>query len=235
MKKELSQHADIFSSFPSVMDTNREMTIDENLIRTHIETVIPYIKRCPSGKVVVASFGEDPTGYSLCPKIYHFDSKESPQVLTDQIVKKSIFLSKDAHRNIYMPLAVMSERLHNGQKGTIKDVVSVFGICADFDDEDASDYMNRLPMEPDYVLETSSGRYQAVFLFKEPVTPDKAIPLAEMLKNFANCDHCTKDISHVWRVAGTLNWPDKKKINEGRSRQPQLVKYAYRKDMPYGK
>jgi hypothetical protein len=235
MNKELAQHADIFSSFPSGIDKNGEISIDEDLIRTHFENVIPYINRCSPGKVVVASFGEDPVGRVLKPIIYHFDSNEAPEVLTDQILKKVKFLSKDAHRNIYMPLAVMSERLNNGQKGTIKNVESVFGVCADFDDENASDYMNRLPMEPDYVLETSSGRYQAVFLFKEPVSPDKAIPVAEMLKNYANCDHGTKDISHVWRVAGTLNWPNKKKINEGRSRQPQLVTYAHRKDMPYGK
>lgn len=235
MNKELSQHADIFSSFPSGIDKNGKRSIDENLIRTHIENVIPYINRCSPGKVVLASFGEDLEGRALIPKIHHFDTNESPQVLTDQITNKVEFLSRDTHRNIYMPLAVMSERLHKGQKGTIQDAVSVFGVCADFDDENASDYMKRLPMEPDYVLETSSGRYQAVFLFKEPVSPDKAIPVAEMLKNYANCDHGTKDISHVWRVAGTLNWPNKKKINEGRSRQPQLVTYAYIKENPHGK
>jgi hypothetical protein len=49
-------------------------------------------------------------------------------------------------------------------------------------------------------------------------------PVAERLKAFALCDHGTSDISHVWRVPGALNWPNAKKVAEGRAREPQLVR-----------
>ena len=58
--------------------------------------------------------------------------------------------------------------------------------------------------------------------------PEAAKPVAERLKAYAGCDHGTADISHVWRVAGTLNWPNAKKVNEGRSAEPQLVKVVQR-------
>ena len=33
-------------------------------------------------------------------------------------------------------------------------------------------------------------------------------------------------MSHVWRIAGTLNWPNAKKVREGRLEQPVFVRYA---------
>jgi predicted P-loop ATPase len=49
-------------------------------------------------------------------------------------------------------------------------------------------------------------------------------PIAVRLKSFCHCDHGTADISHVWRVPGTLNWPNKKKFDEGRAAEPQPVR-----------
>ncbi len=95
---------------------------------------------------------------------------------------------------------------------------------ADFDDAHAARWAERLPIPPQYVLETSSGRFQAFYFFTKPVPPEAAKPVAERLKAYAGCDYGTADISHVWRVAGTLNWPNAKKVNEGRSAEPQQVK-----------
>ena len=103
-------------------------------------------------------------------------------------------------------------------------IVACFGLVADFDDADAARWADRLPIPPQYVLETSSGRFQAFYFFTKPVPPEAAKPVAERLKAYAGCDYGTADISHVWRVAGTLNWPNAKKVNEGRSAEPQLVK-----------
>ena len=36
-------------------------------------------------------------------------------------------------------------------------------------------------------------------------------------------DSGTKDVSHLWRIAGTLNWPSAKKLGRGRPKTPQLV------------
>jgi hypothetical protein len=51
-------------------------------------------------------------------------------------------------------------------------------------------------------------------------------PIASLLKAFAGCDHGTADCSHVWRIGGTLNWPNGRKVAAGRPRELQLVRVA---------
>ncbi len=65
--------------------------------------------------------------------------------------------------------------------------------------------MGRAPADTaELVLETSAGRFQAFYVFDKPQPVDAVKPMAERLKAFGRCDHGTSDISHVWRVAGTL-------------------------------
>ncbi len=61
-------------------------------------------------------------------------------------------------------------------------------------------------------------------MFDEPLSVDGALPLAVGLAEHCGCDHGTKDVSHVWRVPGLQNWPNKKKVDQGRPKEPQPVK-----------
>jgi hypothetical protein len=78
-----------------------------------------------------------------------------------------------------------------------------------------------LPIPPNYVLETSAGRFQAFYLFDKPEELKVVKPIAERLKAFARCDHGTSDISHVWRVPGALNWPNAKKVADDSGATPK--------------
>jgi DNA-directed RNA polymerase subunit N (RpoN/RPB10) len=180
------------------------------------------------GKVVAAGFGEDPDktdpktgkpGGSLPPKVVHAAIGEVNETLNGlaQFVKLP-------HYNMYLPLAVFRPDLPSWAKGYERDIVACLGIVADFDDPDATRWAERLPMPPNYVLQTSNGRFQAFYLFDKPELWKAVKPVAERLKAFAGCDHGTSDISHVWRVPGALNWPNTKKVAAGRPRDPQLVR-----------
>ena len=173
------------------------------------------------GKLVVASYGQNPTtGRNIKPKVKHFNLKGDIKAIFETIE----IWTQELHRNVYMPLCLMRPDLPAGKKGGIADIVSVFGVCADFDDENAAQYIKRLPLKPDIVLKTSQGRYQAMFLFSRPTSIKAAKDIAALLQEYSNCDHGTKDISHVWRICETLNYPNKKKVDEGRSPEPQKVK-----------
>src|SRR5713101_271610 len=172
------------------------------------------------GKLIVASFGEDPaTGRKLSPKIQHFEIGE-----VDGMVRAIERLGQERHRNVYTPLSVFRHDLPAGKKGEEKDVVAGLGLVGDFDDADAAQYGARMPVRPNYVLETSAGRFQAFILFKTHTSPEQAKRLAVAQKGFARCDHGTADICHVWRVPGTLNWPNKKKLSQGRPAAPEAVR-----------
>jgi hypothetical protein len=180
------------------------------------------------GKVIATCFGEDPDeidpktgnpGRSLRPRVIHAAVGEANETL-----KGLAQYIKQQNYNVYMPLAVFRPDLPSWQKGFERDVVACLGIVADFDDPDAAQWAERLPIPPNYVLQTSAGRFQAFYLFDKPEALKVVKPVAERLKAFAKCDHGTSDISHVWRVPGALNWPNAKKVAEGRAREPQLVR-----------
>ena len=181
--------------------------------RTHAELIhrlaAPLRGR---GKLIVAGYGEDPaTKAKLKPKVEHVAVGDVGATLA------AIERLREEHRNVYMPLTVLRPDLETGKRGEEADIVAVLGLVADFDDADAARWSERLPAPANYVLETSAGRFQAFYLFADPASPDEAKAVAERLMAHAGCDTGTKDVSHVWRVPGLLNWPNAKKVGEGRS------------------
>lgn len=210
---------------PGLAKRLRHVAIFEELpldpIHDHV-AMIHKLAEGMSGKLIVASYGENPeTGASIPPKVRHFAIGD-----VDGMVAAVRELGVERHRNVYVPFGVMRPELAPGKKGGIEDAAAVLGLVADFDDDRAAEYRDRLPLPANYVLETSAGRYQAFYLFADPLPPDQAAELGARLKTHAACDHGTADISHVWRVAGTLNRPNRKKAADGRPLEPQPVRVA---------
>jgi hypothetical protein len=209
------------------------MTINQKWIFGHSVLLLDLAGRVKQpGKLVITAFGENPDqinpdtgkpGLPLPSQVLHIEIA-NPALMAEHIIK----LAGSPHYNVYMPLAVVRPDLRPGAKGSEADVIACLGLVADFDDPEAARWADRLPIPPQYVLETSSGRFQVFYLFTEPVPLDLAKPVAKRLKVYAGCDHGTSDISHVWRIAGTPNWPNAKKIAEGRPAEPQQVKIVQR-------
>jgi len=169
------------------------------------------------GKLVLCSYGQNPeTGKDITPKVQQFDIGN-----WQGMASTAATWAKETHRNVYAPLAVLKQGISS--RGKMPDYSHVLGVCADFDDDNAADYLNRLPLSPGMVIGSSKGRFQCVFLFNSPIDTNAAKPIAEALQAHAGCDGCSKDVIHVWRVPGCLNWPNQKKVREGRSPEPQQV------------
>jgi hypothetical protein len=175
------------------------------------------------GKLIVASYGQDPaTGDDLDPKVEHFRIGD-----VEGMVMAIQRLARERHRNVYVPLAVMRRDLPPRKKGKEEDVVGVLAIITDFDDADAANYARRLPVATPYVVESSANRFQTFLPLDRPASMKEAKAVAIALKQAIGGDHCSVDMSHVWRVPGLLNWPNKKKVIEyGRSPDPQPVRVA---------
>ncbi|HLO75471.1 MAG TPA: DUF5906 domain-containing protein [Magnetospirillum sp.] len=166
------------------------------------------------GVMLVSAFGQDPhTGSDMAPKIRHFQPGDVAGMVA--------FLERErdtAHLNFYTPLVVFKPTISSGSKGTLDDIELVFGLVADFDDADAGQWAERLPLLPDFVLESSPGRFQCGFIFDRPLVKYEAQDLAARLVAHAQCDRCTKDVVHVWRLPGLPNRPNKKKFDSGRTK-----------------
>src|SRR5438477_9089578 len=143
-----------------VCSSDLAMTINEKWISGHCAVVRDLAGRVQQpGKIVVAAFGEDPgrinsetgkPGVRLPAKVAHFDIGDLASVH-----KHLCEIAGQPHYNAYMPLAIFRPDLPAGSKGAEKDIVACFGLVADFDDAHAARWAERLPIPPQYVLETS--------------------------------------------------------------------------------
>ncbi|CAI2935040.1 AAA family ATPase [Aminobacter niigataensis] len=136
----------------------------------------------------------------------------------------------DAHSqtpgaNCYVGLQVMRRGLARGSRGKEADIAAVLGLVADMD-ADTGKGDGEYPLPPNLVVETSPGNMQPFWLFDRPVAPAIAKDIAKGLKVATGSDHGTGDVCHVWRVPGTLNHPNKKKLARGRSPDPAHVTAA---------
>jgi hypothetical protein len=182
------------------------------------------------GKLIVAGYGEDPSG--IHPRTGKPGAPLPPVVGQFAIgdiegaVDLAVRLSQQRHRNVYAPLCVMRSNLERGKKGSEADIVEggVMAIVVDFDDADAHRWRERLPLPADYVLKTSQSRWQAFYLFDRGMSFAEVKPIGLRLREYTKTDSCGLDLCHVWRIPGLLNWPTAKKIREGRSPDPTMVR-----------
>jgi putative DNA primase/helicase len=127
--------------------------------------------------------------------------------------------------NLYIPWAIFRKDLPRWSKGSEADVVAALAFVGDLDADTGKSGtgLEELPLASPYVMETSEGNYQPVFPLARALSQSEAKPIAVALGDAIGADSRTKDTSSLFRIAGTLNWPSKKKLERGRSPVPQLV------------
>ena len=205
---------------------NPSLLADFNVVEDFLRTLWD-LSQNESGKFILASFGENPnSGKQLRPIVEQFHLGE--RFVEDVLHFLKQHASED-HRNFYFNGSIMKNNLAFGKKGKESDIESVLLLVADFDAKDdphSTRWRERLPQSPtpQLVVETSPRSYQVYYVFDSP-QPSKAVkPLARKLVKYCGCDPISKDLSHVWRILGLLNWPTKKKIIAGRSPIPFVAR-----------
>jgi putative DNA primase/helicase len=164
-----------------------------------------------SGKVILAGFGE-----GIAPVVHHSNVGNVGDALA------AVLANRDAPINWHAPLVVMRQDLPPGAKGREADIVAVLGLVVD-GDADKGRAAPVPPVEANYVLETSAGNRQHFILLDRALAPSEAKAFGVALKRATGAD-CADDISHVWRVDGTHNYPTASKLKRGRSPEPQPVR-----------
>jgi hypothetical protein len=186
--------------------------------REHVKVIHTLAKRANcKDKIPICCFGQNPKTGEELKEISRFSIGD-----VDGAVKYIEKHMNTEHLNIYMPVSTTDGTLFRELKGSERDVEKVLGIVIDLDDERACEYNDRLPLPVDMVLESSKGHFQCFYFFEKALTVKEAKPIAQALKAFAGADHCTSDVSHVWRIPGLKNWPNKSKVENGRPPEPQI-------------
>jgi RepB DNA-primase from phage plasmid len=187
---------------------NAPPSFDVAAIRKHTELLHRSAKGC-DGKFIVSIFNDDLPGIITRHKVGDVDG----------MVAAIMAHALTPGANVYIGLHLMRSDLPRGRRGTKNDIVGVLGLVADMDADTGK--LGKMPIEPSYVVETSPGNSQPTILFDRVMVVAKAEPLAKALRKATQSDFGTGDIAHIWRVAGTLNWPGAAKLARGRS--PEIV------------
>ena len=167
------------------------------------------------GKLILAAFGEG------LNQVQHFDVGDIVGMTRAALAFEDV-----PGANIYSPMAVMRADLPEGKKGGEADIVAVLGAVVD-GDADKGKSAPHPPMQANYIIETSPGNFQHFLTFDKALSSKDAKPLFEALKRATRADGAN-DISHVWRIPGSANWPNAAKIERGRSPEPYLVRVMRR-------
>jgi predicted P-loop ATPase len=197
--------------------------LDRGAVEQHLSLLHDLARASGAdGKLVLFVVGENPqTGRKVKPLAQHFAIGD-----VSTMAAAAAGYAQQAHVNVYAPWAVFRNDLERGAKGDEQHVVATLALVADLDNDKLELPLATLPLDPPYVIESSSGNFQPVFPLSRALANGEAKALAVALSDFIGGDTGTKDLSHVWRVPGTLNWPNKKKLQRGRSPEPQPVRVA---------
>lgn len=189
---------------------------DEPAVREHAE-ILHRLAAGLQGKFVVSTFFANPSGEDARGSVISHHAVGDIDGMVDAVMAHA----STPNANVYICPNLMRPTLERGAKGAEADVVAVLALVADMDDDTGR--AGEMPIAANYAVESSPGNFQKIIFLETPLPPADAKPLASALKRGANSDHCTMDVSHVWRVPGTLNWPNKKKLERGRSALPAIV------------
>lgn len=195
---------------------NPTAAFDEAAIRTHIQ-MLHSLANGVDGVLVTSVYFADPTGDSDAPGAVTHHAIGDVDGMVDAITAHAT----TPNANVFTGLQVMRKGLPRGKRGGKADIAAVLGLVVDLDADTGK--TGQMPVEPNTVLETSTGNFQPFLLFDRAISAAEAKPMAAALKRATGSDHGTADVAHVWRIPGTLNWPNRKKLERGRSPEPISV------------
>jgi hypothetical protein len=187
-----------------------DFLFDRIAVQNHVELV----HRCAhgiDGLLVVSAFFEGRTGTITHHKVGDVGG----------MVAATMAHANTPGANVYTGLHVMRTDLPRGSRGTEKDIVAVLGLVADLDADTGK--VGAMPIEPSYIVETSPGNRQAVIVFNKPMSAKDAKPHAKALQKQTGADYGSADVTHIWRIPGTLNYANATKIARGRNPEPVPV------------
>ena len=109
-------------------------------------------------------------------------------------------------------------------RGTLAETAAVFALVVD---SDADKQMGWTPTVPvSMTVATSPGNFQYWLFLREAVSAETGKQLGERIRAAVSSDHDTGNPTQPYRVAGTVNYPNPKKIERGRVTVPtQLVAF----------
>jgi hypothetical protein len=144
--------------------------------------------------------------------IYRYELNDPD--LIEHMTKDAVAMSEAGH-NCYVEGRTVRRGLRGKQRGTLEETAAVFALVVDSDAEKGKGWTPTVPTC--LVVETSPGNAHFWFFFERAIGWETAQKLGEQLRKATGGDHNSGVVTQPYRVAGTLNYPNKAKQARGRT------------------
>jgi hypothetical protein len=162
----------------------------------------------PPGLLHLVSMAPDDRGMSLSP----FNIGDVDQML------EAALADARAGRNVYVETRTVRPGRPN-ERGKLEATIAVFALVIDCDvDKGRGGHVNGDAASA--IIETSPGNSHQWLFLERAIGAAEAQALGIMIRKATGADHCTGVVTQPYRVAGTANYPDSKKIARGRITVP---------------
>jgi len=144
----------------------------------------------------------------------------------EEMVKLAVADSEAGH-NVYVEGRTVKRRVTGNLRGTFEDTAFVFALVIDADADKGMGWSGSV--EASLVVETSPGNAHHWFFLEHAITAEEARTLGERIRASAGADRDTGTITQPYRVAGTVNYPNRAKRARGRvSCATKILKHTRR-------
>jgi hypothetical protein len=194
---------------PQPENSRTQHVVDHSAVRDFLQRISEQAQR--------ALRGVKSPGLLQISRLHPADNKLVPTRYKigdiDRMVEDAVVAS-DAGHNVYIEGRTVRADLGRKERGAIEDTVAVFAFVIDSDADHGMTWTDNGTAS--MTVETSPGNaHYWLFL-------DQALPTAEgkelggHIRVSARADHDTGTITQPYRVAGTINFPSKRKQDRGR-------------------
>jgi len=127
----------------------------------------------------------------------------------------------NAGHNVYIEARTVRRELTGKKRGELEDTVAVFALVADSDADKRAGWTPATPIS--LTVETSPGNHHYWIFFETALDPKTAQALGDRLRVATGADSDTGTVTQPYRVAGTVNYPGRKKQERGRTNTPTRI------------
>src|SRR5262249_52470549 len=187
-------------------------TPDSREVREFLTTIVAQARAATKDLQepgLLQMFRIHPLDESVVPYRYALDDPD----LVERMITDAITDSEAGH-NVYIEGRTVRRGLTGKQRGGLADTVAVFALVVDSDADKGKAWTPTAPMS--LMVETSPGNAHDWLFWERALDPATGQAFGERLRAATNADSDTGNVCQPYRVAGTTNYPGKKKLERGR-------------------
>ena len=139
---------------------------------------------------------------------------------TERMTRHAL-IDAEAGKNVFVEPRLVRASARPNERGGLYDTQAVFAAVGDSDSDTGKPFTPRTTATA--VIETSPGNDHSWFFLKHAIGAADAQELGQLMRQACGGDHCTGNCVQPFRLAGTPNYPNTKKIARGRIVVPTRI------------